>query len=169
MANPVVTSAGFKRDVRNFAAMVRLFMRDYPELNRLIEGKETNERMMVFAVLDALDDFNQTPPLLGEFPIRSVPGSLLKLGAVVHILMSVGLLQARNHIDVSDGGIQVGVSNKSPLLQSWLQLFLNQWEQKKQHLKVAWNIENAYGYGVASEYSNLGYWYGDFAQNWQLN
>ncbi len=58
----------------------------------------------------------------------------------------------RNHLTFSDGGIQVGVSDKTPLIQSWLQLIGNRYEEKKQKLKIALNIELGWGDGFHSEY-----------------
>jgi hypothetical protein len=46
----------------------------------------------------------------------------------------------------------VDVSDKTPLIQSWIQLFTNKYEQKKDRLKVALNIEGGWGGGVHSEY-----------------
>jgi hypothetical protein len=51
----------------------------------------------------------------------------------------------------SDGGIQVGVSDKTALIQSWLNIFSNKYEQKKKDLKIALNIEAGWGGGVHSE------------------
>ena len=39
-------------------AYIRAYLRDFPELNRLIKGEETSDRMIAWAVLDVLDDFN---------------------------------------------------------------------------------------------------------------
>jgi hypothetical protein len=70
------------------------------------------------------------------------------------LIESVGLLQTRNHINYSNGGINVGVNDKTPLLMNWLQYFKATTEQKLQRVKVAINIEGAMdtsGYGVHSE------------------
>jgi hypothetical protein len=135
-----------------YVMLVRNFMRDFPELNRLIAGEEHSDRLIAWAVLDALNDINTTPPLQ-SFTLDSFPSShILLRGAVISLLESVGLLQTRNHLTFSDGGIQVGVSDKTPLIQSWIQLFTNKYEQKKKDLLIALNIENAWGPGVSSEY-----------------
>ncbi len=138
--------------LQQFVGAVRTFMRDYPELNRLIQGQEHSDRLIAWAVVDALDDFNTTPPMtaygLQAFPSRSI----LLRGTVINLLESLGLLMTRNHLTFSDGGIQVGVSDKTPLIQSWLQMFTNKYEQKKKELKIALNIEGGWGGGVHSEY-----------------
>jgi hypothetical protein len=132
--------------------MTRAFMRDFAELNRLFVGEEHSDRLIAWAVLDALNDINTTPPLQG-FTLESFPSThLLLRGTVISLLESVGLLQTRNHLTFSDGGIQVGVSDKTQLIQSWIQLFRNSYEEKKQRLLVALNIEGGWGEGVNSEY-----------------
>lgn len=135
-----------------FVNMIRMYLRDYAELNRLIKGEEHSDRMIAWAVMDAVDDFNKTPPLT-SYTLQNFPSSsILRLGTVVNLLESLGLLQTRNHLTFSDGGIQVGVSDKTPLLQAWIQLLQNKYEEKKQRLKIALNIEGAWGGGVHSEY-----------------
>lgn len=153
----------------HFVARVRLFLRDYPELNRLVEGEETNDRMIAFAVYDALSDYNSQPPYIGilgfsDFMSRNWQRPLM-LGTVICTLESVGLLQTRNHLPFSDGGLNVAVSDKTPLLQSWIQLFERKWEKFKIQSKVADNISALFAQpgGVSSElFAIHGYWYDEF-------
>lgn len=142
-----------KAAFEQFASVVREFMRDYPELNRLTQGAEHSDRLIMWAVADAIDDWNTTPPLIGPVSILNFPSlHLLLRGTVINLLESLGLLQTRNHLTFSDGGIQVGVSDKTPLIQSWIQMFRNAYEVKKNKLKIAMNIEGGWGGGVHSEY-----------------
>lgn len=141
---------------------VRLYMRDFPELNRLINGEESSNRQIVWAIMDTLDDFNTTPPFTG-FGVGTFPSkSLLVRGVAITLLESVGLLQTRNHLSFSDGGIQVGINDKTPYIQSWLQLLKNSYEEKKQRLKVSYNIESAWGGGIHSEYLFANTFYGSW-------
>lgn len=135
-------------------AMIRMYMRDFPELNRLIVGEETNDRMIAWAVLDAIDDWNSTPPFLGRVGLNNFPSiSWLREASVMRILESVALLQTRNQISFSDGGLSQSVSDKTPLLMNWVQLFQSRTEQKKTQIKASMNIELAMdGSGVSSEY-----------------
>lgn len=144
------------------ANQVRAFLRDYAELNRLIAGEESSPRQIVWAIFDALDDFNTSPPFTG-FGLSTFPSkSLLIRGTVLSLLESIGLLQTRNHLSFSDGGLQVGVSDKTPFIQSWIQLFRNSYEEKKMKLKVAYNIESAWGGGLSSEYRFVNNFYGEW-------
>lgn len=148
--------------LEQFVGLVRAFMRDYPELNRLIKGEEHSDRLIAWAAIDALDDFNSTPPMT-QYQFTTFPSkSLLLRGTVISLLESIGLLMTRNHLNFSDGGIQVGVSDKTPLIQSWIQLFTNKYETKKDRLKVALNIEGGWGGGVHSEYLWTSGFYGGY-------
>jgi hypothetical protein len=146
----------------NFVNQVRHFLRDYKELNRLIAGEESSNRQIVWAIMDCLDDFNTTPPFT-KFSFETFPSkSLLLRGTVCSLLESIGLLQTRNHLSFSDGGLQVGVSDKTPFIQSWLQLFRNAYEEKKSRLKIAYNIESAWGGGLHSEFRFVNGFYGEW-------
>lgn len=146
--------------LEQFVGIVRAFMRDQPELNRLIKGEEHSDRLIAWAIIDAIDDFNTTPPMTSYGLINFPSKHILLRGVVVSLLESVGLLMTRNHLNVSDGGIQVGISDKTPLIQSWIQLFSNKYERKKKELKIAINIENGWGGGLHSEYLWTSGYYG---------
>ena len=143
--------------------LVRTYMRDYGELNRLISGQESSPRMVGWAVIDTLDDFNTTPPLIGTFALTEHPSiHLIVRGATITLLESVMMLHARNHLSYSDGGISIGKWDKAPLLQGILQMMKATYEEKKLRLKVALNIARAWGGSVPSEYSQINGWYGSF-------
>ncbi len=149
---------GVTQTTQNFVQMVRLYLRDYSELNRLIAGEETSDRMIAWAVLDAVSDFNGTPHFTGlsldDLLSRNLQHLLLRM-TTISIIESVGLLQTRNHINYSTGGMNVGINDKTPLLMNWLQYFKGYTEQLKQRVKVAMNIESILGpgeVGVHSEY-----------------
>lgn len=149
-------------ELNSFVAQVRSFIRDYPELNRLISGEESTNRQIVWAIFDALDDYNSTPPFSGN-SLRNFPSrSLLVRGTVISLLESIGLLQTRNQLSFSDGGLQVGVSDKTPFIQSWIQLFKNSYEEKKMRMKVSINIESAWGGGLNSEFRFINNFYGEW-------
>ena len=135
-------------------AYVRLYLRDFPELNRLIKGEETSDRMIAWSVVDILDDFNTTPPFIGQFSLTNFPSlSLLRDGVSSRILESVAILQTRNQLNYSDGGISVSVSDKGQALLQLSQLIHQRYEMKKNRIKGSLNVELAFeGMGVASEY-----------------
>lgn len=145
---------------QDFVQMVRLYMRDFPELNRIVAGEESSDRQIAWAVLDALADFNGTPHFTSmtvEDLLQYNQHALLRRMTVIALIESVGLLQTRNHINYSDGGLNVGVNDKTPLLMSWLQYFKAFTDQMKQRVKVALNIQGILGPGNSGVHSEL--WY----------
>lgn len=146
--------------LRAFVQSVRLYMRDYPELNRLVAGEESSDRQIAFAVLDALDDFNGTPHFttldLSSLLYGYRQANLLRRMTVESLLESIGLLQTRNHLTYNNGGFNVGINDKTPLIMQWLSYYKATTDQMKTKVKVAINIEGILGpqnHGVYSEYS----------------
>lgn len=153
---------GLPKRLLPLVKLIRAKLRDYPELNRLVSGRETSDREIAFAIMETIDDFNNTPPLIECFSLDNFPSpSLLIRGSLINILESVALLQTRNQMTYSDGqGVQVGTSDKAPMLMSWINLFSQQYESKKVRLKQALNLRGALnGSGVPSEYAAISGYY----------
>jgi hypothetical protein len=150
---------GITQTTRDFVQLVRAYTRDIPELNRIVAGEESSDRQIAWAVLDAIADFNGTPHRtaysLEELLQMNQHHLLLRMTAI-SLIESVGLLQTRNHINYSTGGTSVGVNDKTPMLMNWLGYFKSSTEQKKQHVKVALNIEGILGPGNSGLFSE--YW-----------
>lgn len=160
---------GISDQFAGFVNMIRLFLRDYPQLNRLIRGVESTPRMIVWAALDFLSDFNQTPPPLGNYSLEQLLelgySNLARYGTVIALLESVGLLQTRNQLNFSDGGINVGISDKTPQIQSWIHMFRQKYEQDKLKIKISLNIQQILGEaGFHSEYYFINGFYGSLFQ-----
>lgn len=136
---------------------LRLFLRDTPELNRLLNKEESNDELLLFAIDMTLSDWNSTTPVIGNTNICNFPSLyLLMHGAAIQILKSQGLYQARNELTYNSGGSTFVRANKSAYYQSWVSVFSNEYELKKRNLKIQQNISGGWG-GVASEYDRLGY------------
>lgn len=149
--------AGVSDAMKAFVHEVRLFMRDWPELNRITAGKESSDRMIAWSVVDALSRFNGTPHITYytlEDLLAQQQNHLLLRMTVETLLESLGQLQTRNHLNYSAGGINVGVNDKTPLILQWLGLFKSSTQQRLQQVKVGMNIEGLLdgSSGVHSEY-----------------
>jgi hypothetical protein len=157
------TSPAFEAHIQS----VRLFMRDFAPLNLLIRGEESSDRMIAWATVDFLSDFNGTPPFtsfsLDELLSNHLQ-SLCVRGTVVSLLQSLMLFYARNHLPFSDGGLSVAINDRAPIIQSMLSLLQSAYEQNKRMVKTAFNIESIMDSGpsgVHSDYlalSTLGYY-----------
>lgn len=155
------TIPGASEELNAFTESVRLFLRDYSDLNRLIDGEESNPRMIAFAAMDAISEFNSEPPPLrkynfGDFISKGWTSFLLK-GTVKHLLQSIALLQNRNNLRFSDGGITAQTSDKASELMNFSQVFERQWKDWVKKIKITENISSilSNGDGAASEYSLL--------------
>jgi len=142
----------------------RLFLRDFAEINLLIRGEESSDRMIAWATMDFLSDFNGTPPFsaysLDDLCARNL-NHLAVRGTVISLLQSLMVLYARNNLPFSDGGIQVSINDKAPIIQSMLGLFQSAYEQQKRMVKTALNIEHLLDSapsGVHSDYLALSAW-----------
>lgn len=140
--------------------LLRLFLNDTPELNRLIRKEESDDTKLDLSLLLAVDDFNITTPLLQSYTVANFPSLyMLIYGATIQVLRSAGILQSRNELAYSSGGVSVRIFDKTQNYQSWIAQFVADYERKKQNYKIALNIGAAMGGGVASEYSILTYFW----------
>ena len=140
--------------------LLRLFLNDTPELNRLIRREESDDTKLDLALDMAVDDYNITPPLLQSHVVANFPSLyLLIYGATIQVLRSAGMLQSRNELAYSSGGVSVRIFDKTQLYQSWITQFVAEYERKKQNFKISANINNAMAAGVSSEYSILNYFW----------
>ncbi len=140
---------------------VRLFMRDFGELNLLIRGEESSDRMISWATMDMLSDFNGTPPFsaysLDDMLTYNLH-SLVIRGTVITLMQSLMIIYARNYLPFSDGGLTVNINDKAPIIQAMLQLFQASYEQNKRMVKTAINIQgimDSQPSGVHSDYLAL--------------
>ena len=149
-----------QRRAQEVRRLLRLFLNDTPELNRLIRTQESTDEKLDLALLLTVDDYNVTPPLLGTAQVANFPSLyLLIYGGAINVLRSAGLLQSRNELAYSSGGVSVRIFDKTQLYQSWIAQFVAEYERKKQNLKISLNINAALAGGVASEYSILNYFW----------
>lgn len=144
--------------------LLRMFLNDTAELNRLIRQEESNSAKLDLAIRLAIDDWNITPPFLSRVTITTYPSIYLLIhGATIQVLKSAGILQSRNQLEYSSGGITVRTFDKTQLYQSWIIQFMQDYERKKMDYKKVENIDGAWGAapgggGVHSEYQQI-YWY----------
>ena len=143
--------------INQLAEYVRLFMRDYPELNRLTDGYDHSPRHVKWAVLDTLSDWSSTPPFVGQNLQLILERNFVSVfcrGVVINLLESIGILHLRNHLSYSDGGVNVQLENPQ-LIQSWLGMMKSEYENKKERILIAINIENILGSATRGVHSEL--------------
>lgn len=154
-------SGGTEKEQRQQEArrLLRLFLNDTAELNRLIRQEESDTDKLDLSILLTIDDWNITAPLITRVDITTFPSLYLLIhGASIEVLKSAGILQSRNQLEYASGGITVRTFDKTQLYQSWIMQFVQDYERKKMEMKKFLNIEGSWPGGVSSEYSNI-YWY----------
>jgi hypothetical protein len=143
-------------DRATFVGQVREYLRDFPELNALLDGFENSDVIINLCADLAADDFSTTSPPIGYFTVESHPSFyLLFIGTVIQVLRSAGILQARNNLNYSDGGLTVATSDKASMYLTWANTFYQEYELKKRSMKISMNAAGGFG-GVGSQYGSIG-------------
>jgi hypothetical protein len=157
---------GLSPVMRSHMQIVRLFMRDYAELNLLVKGEESSDRMIAWATMNFVSNFNQTPHFT-QVGLEYIYGrgwqSLALSGTTVYLLQSLMILYGRNHLPFSDGGISINMNDKAPLIMQFLSFLQSAYEQDKRNIKTTMNIEQLLcpdSTGLFSDYSVLAGSYG---------
>jgi len=137
---------------------VRQYLGDRPENNKIIPGFEVSNDSIKLAIELAIDEFNNTPPFM-QFTLATFPSKVVIIhGSIVHCLIMAGIIQSRNYLQFSDGGISEILGDRAQQYQGWIQQISSQvknYKQSSDEIKIAINMEN--GWGVAP--SPYGYWY----------
>lgn len=149
------------REFQAHVQSVRLFMRDFAELNLLIRGEESSDRMIAWATMDFLSDFNGTPPFTGltieDLATRHLQNLAVR-GTCISLMQSVMILHARNHLPFTDGGLTIQINDKAPMLQAMIGMLQSAYEQNKRLVKTAINVEDMLDFapsGLHSDYYTL--------------
>lgn len=140
----------------DFVRHIRTRMRDFPELNTLIDGEEHSDQYILDAIGEVLSVMNTTPPPIGQMLVSNSPRHLLVDGTISILLESAAILLFRNEIGFSSGGFTVQLSQHHNYLQM-SQMFRNRFENKLKEHKVAVNHQQGVdgSGGVASDWAIL--------------
>lgn len=140
-------------DVRTLINLIRLFLRDNPKLNVLIKKEETDDDVIKLAINMAISDWNSTPPLLAPVRLESFPVfDWLIVASCMFILQSSGVLQYRNELQYSDGGITVNPWSKGPAYTTLAGMWAERVERTKTQFKIACNYARTFGIVRSPEY-----------------
>lgn len=131
------------------------------ELNILSGGEIENSNAKILKYFQrAIRDLNSGSPIT-TYQIKDFPDEgLLIDGAVIFYLIANGVLQMRNQLDYNDGGLAIGMFNKTGQYQSWAQFLLQTYQQNKMAFKQAeiTRSHNAGFLGIGSEFGYLTGW-----------
>lgn len=141
---------------RPYVNRLRRFLQDQAVLNTLEQVQESTNVDLYFALQDALDEVNTTGNYTEFSSFTQIPWSLLKIGATLNILLSQGILSARNQLTYNDqGGIMVSDVDKYGRYVNWFNILTNKFQRGVIQWKITKNVDDAYG-EIPSEYVDLG-------------
>jgi len=144
---------------------IRESLRDYKFENQLLEfeGEKTQEstdEQIKFAIKKVYKYAVQAPPKEMPYTLEKMSGYLwFEAGVISKLLKTIALMNIRNTLPVSDGGVQVDENYKAG---PYLQLSEKLWEEFKEELKmqkIKYNLESfpAGGTSGTSPYDGFGY------------
>jgi hypothetical protein len=145
--------------LRRATECIRMFLRDKPQLNRLLRGQpESTDTEIRVALMMALDDWNNTGPPIGNTTLGKHPAKyLLILRASASLLQSAATWHAREHMPSSDGGTSGDDHAKTADYLNIADRWIQEYEAKKIEIKERININEAFGNMSAS--SEYGWWF----------
>lgn len=140
-----------------YVLRLRRYLGDTEELNKLEGLEESTNVDLYFALQDSLDEINVTSVQTNYTSFNQVPWAILRLGGVLNVLTSKGILSARNTLTYQDnGGVTVQDYDKYGRYINYFNTLINKYMSSINGWKVSVNVDNCYG-GVPSEFSLEGY------------
>lgn len=135
---------------------LRDYLRDRPELNKLLEDQESTDSDLYQALLDGLDYINYEVGYETSYTLVGFPSwRILRDAAVLDILTSAGIGSARNTLTFNDGG---GIMSQDSDVYGRYMAYYNQLvvkvQQAVQNFKMVKNIESGFG-GSESAYGAI--------------
>jgi len=146
--------------VKKFLGRVRSWMKDFSHKNELLADRMADDENLLVCLEMALDEFNKFSMPPTNFGLEDFPSyALLVYGTTIHALISEAMLQMRNRLNYTDGGITVATSDKAGDYMSAVQALRAMYTAQKTDLKMFLNAEQAYGDGIPSEYATVDFFY----------
>lgn len=155
---PDIFASAVPDGYQKYVDKLRDFLNDKEQLNDLLEDEESTDLELYQALAEALDEINTAfdPTSVHYKDFKDVPSwSTLQLGGVLKVLLSKGILSARNTLNYNDsGGISVKENDEYGRYTHFFNLLVNKYARQVRSMKRATNINSCYG-GEHSPYNNL--------------
>lgn len=141
--------------------MVRMFLRDQPGYNILLDDVEFKTEDIENAARLTVFKWNSFVPVSNVTAITDINPYLALLSICSILLKSEGLRQLRNQLNAQDGGItSVGLDEKEALYMRWADSLGAEFDEKTRQIKIQQNLESLMDPLVftGSGYAYLGQW-----------
>ena len=122
-------------------AEVRFALRDYPELNSLLNDVEFPDNEIAYCISKPVEIWNSMLPDVGQYDIHNFPWRQAHLGATIGELLKIaGRSYMRNQLAYASGGLSVDDKNKGPAYLQMADQELGQFMQFCQERKFEANV-----------------------------
>ena len=147
--------------LREYIGLFRTTIFDYDKEKNILLGEKLEflDSEVYRFLKRATKDINSGAPRTKYTMFEIDDDDLLIDGAVIFSLIGKGLLQLRNQLSYSDGGLSVDMFNKTSGYSEWARMFLQMYMIDKQTFKAS-IIPNSYNAGFSSVGSEFGYYFG---------
>lgn len=145
---------GIRKTEEQLVKLLRTFLGDTPEENKLIPDQELSDDKLKLALVLAIDQYNHTPPFENTTYLTFPSLNVLIHGSAIQALIMAGIVMDRNYLNFSDGGIQEVISDKGRMYQGWIGNLVGQYKEEAMSLKTALNMERNFGV-IGSPYGNV--------------
>ena len=126
----------------NLIRDVRDRMRDFAELNTLIDDQESTDRQISFAIDVVLEWSSASPPPIGPLSVATLPRRILLDGVTAELLESAALLLFRNDLPFSTGGVTVQFAQHQHYA-ALAQMYYQRYRGELREYKVSINHQQA--------------------------
>ena len=117
-----------------------MFLRDYPDYNRLLDKEEFTQPQIDQAMKLTVMEFNEISPMtrytLENFEFKH----LLLIGTCWHLLLGGGIGRSRNRLSHSSGGVAIDDEAHSDVELNLANLLGAEFKKKAQDIKVEMNV-----------------------------
>lgn len=124
-------------------AEIRMFMRDQPSYNILLDDIEFTDDDIALAMKLTVSKWNAIPPVSTLSSPNQLNEYVLLCGVCCILLRSEGIRQKRNQLITQDGNIApVGLDEKESIYLKWALHFCEEFDSIAQRIKIQLNMES---------------------------
>lgn len=140
-------------------AEIRMFLRDQPAYNILLDDIEHSDAQIELAMKLTVAKWNAITPVTSVVDASYLNEYVLLCGVCGLLLKSEGIRQKRNQLMTQDGNISpVGLDEKEAIYFKWALHFQQEFDTKAQAIKIQQNMESLFD-GSNTNYTGSGYRY----------
>ena len=136
---------------------VRLFLRDRPEHNRLLDREEFTQPMIDQAMRLTVMKFNEITPVT-QYGMKDFPHQYtLLIGTCYHLLLGGGIGRDRNRLGYQTNGVSIDDERHADVELKVAASLKQEFESKAKMIKIQGNAADGWGM-VFSEYLGPSYY-----------